>query len=209
MSKNWTREHHKDPYYRRAKAENYRSRASYKLIQIDDRFHLFRTGDVVLDLGASPGGWSQVAVERVGPQGFVLGVDMDPIKPMDGAEFIVGDITDSGVQGVMLSRLGDARGIERFTVIISDLSPTLTGNYSMDQANSVYLCETAIEIAGRLLREGGNMVMKVFEGEDFKEFLSRVRGLFRSARPFSPKASRSRSSEVYLVLKGFKGGAGG
>jgi 23S rRNA (uridine2552-2'-O)-methyltransferase len=198
MSKRWLQEHRREAYYRKAKREGYRSRAAYKLLQIDKKFKLFRPGQSVLDLGAAPGGWTQVVVEQVGQDGKVVAVDLDPCKPLDGALFIKGDMTDEATVEKIIEELGQAN------VIISDMSPNISGQYSVDQARSVYLAEQSLIIAEKILKAGGHFVVKIFQGEDFPEFLQKLKDRFQFVKVFSPPASRSQSSEVYVVCKRYE-----
>lgn len=200
MSKNWLQARRRDFYYRKAKQLDYRSRASFKLIQIDDRFHIFREGSIVVDLGAAPGGWLQVAAERVGG-GRVVGVDLQPIAPVEGemVETVRGDIRKQETVDKVLYMIGG-----NADVILSDMSPNISGQYSMDHARSIELCEHAFEFAKKTLVPGGTMVLKVFEGDMMNEFLKGVKARFENVRMFGPKASRSSSSEIYIVAMGFK-----
>jgi 23S rRNA (uridine2552-2'-O)-methyltransferase len=199
MSKRWLKEHRREGYYRRAKAEGYRSRAAYKLLQINEKFKIIREGQKVLDLGAAPGGWSQVAVELVGASGKVVGVDIDPIQPLEGAVFIRGDILTSKT----FDEIHEV--IDKADVIISDMSPNISGQYSMDQAKSVYLAMMAFNVANKILKTSGHMVVKIFQGEDFPEFLQGLKRQFEFVKVYSPPASRSQSSEVYAVCKSYNG----
>lgn len=198
MSKRWLNERRHDFYYRKAKQLKYRSRASFKLHQIDERFGIFREGASVVDLGAAPGGWLQIAKERVGPQGKVVGVDLQRIDPLEGVQTIRGDMTRPETVEELRALLGGEADI-----VISDMSPNISGNYSIDQARSVDLCSHALEFARQTLRPGGSLVMKVFEGDLMNDLLSDVRKSFSSVRLHSPKASRSSSSEIYVVAQGF------
>ncbi len=202
MSKRWLKERKQDFYYRKAKQLNYRSRASFKLHQIDERFGIFQEGGSVVDLGAAPGGWLQIAKERVGPKGKVVGVDLQHIAPLEGVSTIRGDMTRPETVEELRSLLGG-----KADTVISDMSPNISGSYSMDHARSVDLCTHALEFARRTLRPGGSLVMKIFEGDMMNDFLSEVKKSFSSVRLHSPKASRSSSSEIYIVAKGFKGPA--
>ncbi|MCK4718712.1 MAG: RlmE family RNA methyltransferase [Thermoplasmata archaeon] len=200
MSKRWAQEHARDPYCRMARRENYRSRAAYKLKQIDQKHHVMRKGDVVVDLGASPGGWSQIALELVGEEGVVIGVDLQPTPPLDGWIFIEGDITQDETRQEILSTLHDM-GKKDVSVVISDMSPNISGNYDVDQANSAYLARIALEFAEDNIHPGGNFVCKIFQGSELEEFLRDTRSLFKSVRRYSPPASRKSSSEVYVICK--------
>ena len=204
VSKAWRRRSQHDPYRRRAKAEGYRSRAAYKLKEIATRHGLIVHGDVVVDLGAAPGGWSQVAKELVGPTGRVVGVDLANIAAMEGVTFVRGDLTKQETIDEVLKILAkDAKGA-RVDVVISDMSPQLTGNYTMDQANSVWLCEHAAAFARKVLDAGGRFLVKVFEGEDYAAFRDDLKKSFHTVKPYNPPASRKQSSEIYLVATGFK-----
>lgn len=200
MSRKWLRERSKDAWYRMAKREGWRSRAAYKLIQINDRYKVIYPGDHVVDLGAAPGGWSQVAVELVGPEGRVVGVDLDSIAPMEGATFIRGDMTRPETVARALELVGGV-----VDVVISDMSPNISGAYATDQARSVWLCENALQFSEKVLRPGGRFVAKVFEGDLFPSFFSKVKDRFHQAKVMSPPASRAASSEVYVVGMGFRG----
>jgi len=194
VTKRWRADRRKDHYYKKAKAENYRSRASYKLKQIDYRFDLIQPGDIIVDLGASPGGWSQVAVELGGPESKVFSLDIDRMPPMEGVTFIRGDIKDD----VTVRRLLDMIP-EGANVVISDMSPDISGNYSYDHAKSIELCEYALAFAKKILRDGGNFCVKMFYGDMSKGFVKMVERSFEEAHVHHPKASRPASSEVYVV----------
>ncbi|HIH78779.1 MAG: RlmE family RNA methyltransferase [Candidatus Thermoplasmatota archaeon] len=182
----------RDGFQRRARKEGYRARSAYKLQEIQRRSKLFRKGDTVLDLGAAPGGWSQVALEMVGPDGRIMGVDLAYIAPLEGVEFLRGDLRDPSLQ----QRIAN---LVRATVVISDMSPDLSGNYSVDQARSIELAELALAIASE--HRARSFAVKVFEGEDFQQYRAAVQAEFGSVRTLSPEASRKASSEVYLISK--------
>jgi 23S rRNA (uridine2552-2'-O)-methyltransferase len=199
MSKRWIKERKQDGYYRKAKKAGYRSRSAYKLKQINDRYKVISARDKVIDLGAAPGGWLQVAKEIVGPKGVVVGVDIQNIDPIEGVTFLRGDVTDP-------ETLENLQSIAtKVDAVISDMSPNITGNYSMDHAKSIYLAEKALEIAKNLLKERGNFVVKVFQGDLFDDYLDEVTFIFRFTKVHAPKASRKSSSEIYVIGKGFKG----
>ena len=200
MSKRWLKERKNDFYYKKAKQLNYRSRASFKLHQINEKFDIFRPGFAVADLGAAPGGWLQIAKERVGETGKVVGVDLQHIDPLPGIETIRGDITKPETVEELKRLLGG-----KADTVISDMSPNISGSYSMDHARSIDLCTHAFRFAQQVLKPGGSLVMKVFEGDMMNDFLAEVRRSFSAVRLHSPKASRSSSSEIYIVAKGFKG----
>ncbi|MBC7128467.1 MAG: RlmE family RNA methyltransferase [Thermoplasmatales archaeon] len=190
----WISERKKDHYYKEAKKQGYRARSAFKLIQINNRYHILRKGSIIIDLGASPGGWSQVASRY----GRVIAIDIKKMMPIEGVEFIEGDITDENT----VSRIKDIAS--EVDAVISDASPNLSGKYEMDQARSVWLCEHAFKIAKEFLKEGGNFVCKIFEGSDFKEFLEDVKKSFRMVKLHRPQASRKASSEVYIIAKGYR-----
>lgn len=204
MGKRWLSEHKQDAYYKKAKKDGYRSRAAFKLQQLNDRFKLIKSGDAVIELGAAPGGWSQVIMEMVGNKGFLIGVDLQGIKPIDGMNFIKGDFTEEETRASM-DRIMKKHGREKVDAVVSDMSPNISGHYSMDQARSIWLAGLALDSAKQHLKPGGNFLVKVFEGEDFKPFLDKVKEAFRDVKVHSPSASRKSSSEVYVAALGFKG----
>lgn len=197
MSDRWFSEHKREHYYRKAKAEGYRSRAAYKLLHINEKFGVIKKGMVVLDLGAAPGGWSQAALSLVGDSGKVIGVDIDTVPPCPPAIFIQGDITDPETQEEIRTHIPDC------DVVVSDMAPNITGTYILDQARSVYLSTTAFEVAKKFLRRGGGFVCKVFEGEDFQEFHNMLKRSFQMVKNYNPPSSRKTSSEIYVVCKGY------
>ena len=182
-----------DAFQRRARREGYRSRSVYKLMDIQKRSKIFRKDDTVLDLGAAPGGWSQIALEYIGEDGKLVGVDLQHILPLKGAQFLRGDIREPETRKE-LEKL-----VSKADVVLSDMSPNLSGNYSVDQARSVELASFALEIASE--RKANSFVVKVFEGSDFQDFRKAVIDEFGSVRTLSPEASRKQSSEVYLIAK--------
>ena len=202
MGKAWVSERKKDYYYRKAKKDNYRSRAAYKLQQIDERCFVLKPGYAVLDMGACPGGWSQVASELVGSEGIVIAVDLKMMDPVPGVTFIKGDVRKPEVIDEIRAEL-NASGATKFDVIVSDMSPNISGNYDMDQARSVELCEVVLSTADLMLRPGGKVLMKVFEGDLFKELKAKVKTRFPYVRVHGPKASRASSSEIYIIAKGY------
>lgn len=200
MSKRWLMDRKRDYYYRKAKQENYRSRAAYKLMQLDERFNVFKQGDVVIDLGASPGGWSQVASEKVGDSGLVVAIDIKTVQPIEGVTIIKGDALAKSTQSLVSEALAGRMA----RVIISDMAPNISGSYNLDHARSVELARMALEFSGIFLKDGGNLVVKVFDGDMAQELFNDIKERFRVARRFSPKASRKTSSEIYMVGKGLK-----
>jgi 23S rRNA (uridine2552-2'-O)-methyltransferase len=197
MSKRWIHERKRDGYYKQAKKAGYRSRSAFKLIQINKRYDVISKGDCVIDLGCAPGGWLQVAQELVGLEGKVLGVDIQKIETFIGINFIRGDITNPKTIKRITSEITKA------DVVLSDMSPNITGHYSMDHARSVDLAEKALEVAEKTLKSRGNFVVKVFEGDLFKDYFDRVKSSFDFTKAHSPKASRKQSSEIYVIAKGF------
>jgi 23S rRNA (uridine2552-2'-O)-methyltransferase len=167
-------------------------------MQIDERFNIFREGDSVVDLGASPGGWLQVAKERVGDGGRVVGVDLRYIRPLDGVVTIIGDITEDGTMRELLETVGG-----KADIVLSDMAPNIGGSYSTDHARSVDLCMYAVAVCDRILKKGGRMVVKVFMGDMTDSLLKELEQRFVSVKVHSPAASRDTSSEVYVICKGF------
>ncbi len=186
-----------DPYYRAAKRQAYRSRAAIKLSQIDRDYGLFREGDTVVDLGASPGGWSQIARERVGPKGRVLAVDLAPLQAIEGVEFVRGDFTSSNVQARLFETLGRPAD-----VVVSDMAPHLSGQRAYDEARTLELARAALSFAVRALRPGGDFLVKVFQGEEYPAFLSDVAAHFEAAKGVKPRASTPASREIYVLARG-------
>jgi 23S rRNA (uridine2552-2'-O)-methyltransferase len=184
-----------DNYYRKAKKEGFVARSVYKLDEIDAKFHLLRAGDVVLDLGCAPGSWLQYAAERVGAKGHVVGIDLLPAKVALGPHVrtLQGDAFDTPVEVL----LGDAH--KRFDVVLSDMAPNTTGIKAVDQARSLALCEHALEVARRALKDGGGFCVKIFEGGDQKQYIEAVRALFQQVDIFRPKSTRVGSIETYVV----------
>jgi 23S rRNA (uridine2552-2'-O)-methyltransferase len=199
-SRAWMQEHVTDPYVRRAQAEGMRSRAAYKLQQLAERDRLLRPGLVVVDLGAAPGGWSQVAARAVGDTGLVVAVDLLEMTPLPGVRFLRGDFGDDAVLNALLGVLG-GRGVD---LVLSDMAPNISGVASVDQARSIGLAELALDFAVKHLKPQGNFLVKVFQGEGFDTLVAELRRRFVQVMIRKPEASRSRSSEVYLVGKGLK-----
>ncbi|MDG2273341.1 MAG: 23S rRNA (uridine(2552)-2'-O)-methyltransferase RlmE [Halioglobus sp.] len=200
-SKAWLKEHRDDPYVQQAQREGYRSRACYKLIELQGKDKFIRPGMTVLDLGSAPGGWSQVAVARVGDQGKVIASDILPMDSLAGVAFIEGDFTEEHVFDAIISAL-DGTLVD---VVISDMSPNMSGVSAVDQPRSIYLVELALDMAQKVLTPGGTFVAKVFHGEGFDQVFQATKGSFLKVLTRKPKASRPRSREVYMVAKGFRG----
>lgn len=196
----WLREHVNDPYVQRARAEGYRSRASFKLLEIDERDRLIRAGDVVVDLGASPGGWSQVAARRMHDKGRIIAVDLLDMEPLRGVTFIQGDFREERVLQFLESTLAN----EKLGLVLSDMSPNISGVSVCDQARGTHLAELALEFARNWLKPDGAFLVKVFHGHGFNEFVAEMRWTFSTVLSRKPKASRDRSREVYLLGRGLK-----
>lgn len=194
-SKRWMQRHVNDEYVQRAQREGYRSRAAYKLLELQEKDRLIKSGQVVVDLGAAPGGWSQVAGELVGRSGKLFAMDILAMDPLPNVDFLQGDFREQAVLDALLDRL-DGRPID---LVISDMAPNVTGSAAVDLPRSMYLCELAVDFARQVLRPGGGLVMKVFQGEGFDELFRDVRGSFAKVVTRKPKASRPKSREVYLV----------
>ncbi len=191
-SKQWMHEHVSDPYVQRAQKDGYRSRAAYKLLEIDERDHLLKPGMVVVDLGATPGGWAQVAVAK-GCK--VVALDLLPLHPLHGVEFIQGDFREDSVLAQLEERLGG----RQIGLVISDMAPNISGIGMADQARAMHLAELALDFSVRHLHPGGAFLVKVFQGVGFEDFVKLMRGHFARIVTRKPKASRDRSSELYLL----------
>jgi 23S rRNA (uridine2552-2'-O)-methyltransferase len=200
----WLRRHLTDPYVRKANEEGYRSRAAYKLIEIANRDRLARPGETVVDLGAAPGSWSQALVERVGRSGRVIAVDLLEIMPVPGVTRICGDFREEAV----LKRLEDALDGKKPDLVVSDMAPNLSGVSATDQARSIHLCELALEFAGAHLKPEGALLVKMFQGVGYPEFLAAMRGVFVAVASRKPGASRGGSKEMYLLGRTLKGAPG-
>jgi len=199
-SHNWLQEHVNDPYVKQAQRDGYRSRASYKLIQLNEKDKLLRPGMLIVDLGSAPGGWSQVAGRLVGEHGRVVATDILPMEPLKNVEFLQGDFTEEAVLNQVLERLGGYKP----QLIICDIAPNITGIDSADQASSMYLVELALDFVRQALEPKGDFVVKVFQGAGSDAYLKDVRTSFDKVLVRKPAASRPRSREVYVVAKGFK-----
>ena len=199
-SSQWLNEHFNDQYVKDSQKDGYRSRASYKLIELDKKDKLFKPNTVVVDLGSAPGGWSQVAVEKIGHKGKVIASDILNMDSLAGVTFIEGDFTEQSVLNRILDVLGEAKA----DLVISDMAPNLSGIADIDQPKSMYLVELALDMAMTTLKPNGNFVCKVFQGEGFDELSAQCKQAFKTVVIRKPSASRARSKEVYIVAKGFK-----
>ncbi|MFL0807722.1 MAG: 23S rRNA (uridine(2552)-2'-O)-methyltransferase RlmE [Oceanobacter sp.] len=199
-SASWLKEHVDDIYVQKAQQDGYRSRASYKLLELDERDQLFRPGMTIVDLGSAPGGWSQVAIAQVGDSGRVIASDILSMDAIGGVEFLQGDFTEQQVFDDLMALIGDSK----VGLVISDMAPNMSGMSSIDQPGAMYLVELALDMATQILPAGGHFVAKVFQGEGFDEYIANVRQEFKKVLVRKPKASRARSREVYVIGKGRK-----
>ncbi|MBT5720273.1 MAG: 23S rRNA (uridine(2552)-2'-O)-methyltransferase RlmE [Gammaproteobacteria bacterium] len=200
-SKQWLKEHFDDVYVRRAQEEGYRSRASFKLLEIQEQDRLIKRGMTVVDLGAAPGGWSQVAANLVGDKGQVIASDILPIDSLPDVEFLQGDFTEQAVLDSLIKLLKD----ERADLVISDMAPNMSGMRDIDIPQVMYLAELALDLARTVLKPEGSFLVKVFHGEGYEELQKQLKSSFTSLKVRKPKASRARSSEIYLLASGFRG----
>lgn len=197
----WLKEHFDDPYVQKAQAEGRRSRASFKIEEVQAKDHLIKSGDVVVDLGAAPGGWTELVANWVGPSGRVFALDILPMDSVADVEIILGDFTKEAV----LDRLMQSLNGVQVDVVLSDMAPNLSGNKSVDQPRAMYLCELALDFARQTLNPGGAFFVKVFQGVGFDEFFQALRTDFSVLKTRKPDASRPRSRETYLLAMGFRG----
>ena len=200
-SKAWLKEHRDDVYVQRAQADGYRSRACYKLLELNEKDRFIKPGMTVVDLGSAPGGWSQVATQLVGHKGRVIASDILPMDAIAGVDFIQGDFTEQSV----FDEIQAVIGTDQPSVVMSDMAPNMSGIVDVDQPKAMYLVELALDLAVQMLPQGGVFAAKVFHGEGFDDWLKSVRTNFQSVNSRKPAASRPRSKEVYVVAKGFKG----
>ena len=202
-SGSWLKEHFDDEYVKLSQKEGYRSRAIYKLKEIQQKDRLIKHGMQVVDLGAAPGGWSQYAVELVGANGRVVASDILSIDPLPFVEFIKGDFTEQSVLDDILSVLQKKDKNAKADIVISDMAPNVTGVETIDQPKSIYLCELSLDMARTVLKQGGSFVAKIFQGDGSDAFIKDVKNSFKQVKIRKPKASRPRSREVYVVAQGF------
>lgn len=199
-SSRWKARQARDPFVKRAHAEGWRSRAVFKLSELQGRERLFRPGSVVVDLGAAPGAWSQFAAGVVGDKGRVIALDILPMAPVPGVEILQGDFREESVMQALMASLAGAR----VDLVLSDMAPNMSGMRAVDQPRAMDLAELAADFAGQVLRPGGNMVVKLFQGEGFQEYVEGIRRRFGSVRMRKPSASRSGNRETYLVARNFR-----
>lgn len=200
-SKQWLKEHFDDVYVRRAQEEGYRSRASFKLLEIQEQDRIFQRGMTVVDLGAAPGGWSQVAARLVGSKGQVIASDILPIDALPDVQFLQGDFTEDSVLQELLGLLRQ----QQADLVISDMAPNMSGMRDIDIPRVMYLAELALDLARTVLKPDGAFLVKVFHGEGYEDLSKELKRSFRSVKVRKPKASRARSSEIYLLAAGFRG----
>jgi len=199
-SKRWLKEHFQDKYVKQAQKGGYRARSAFKLLEIQQKDHLVKPGMIVVDLGAAPGGWSQVIVELLKGEGKVFALDILPMDPIDGATFMQGDFREEKTMHHLLNRMQTKKA----DLVLSDMAPNISGIKVSDQAHAMYLAELALDFAKQTLKPGGNFLVKVFQGVDFESFLKDMRSSFAKVMTRKPHASRDRSTEVYLLGKEFK-----
>lgn len=203
-SKNWTQRQRNDPYVKRAHEEGWRARSAFKLMELDDSDGLFSGARVVVDLGAAPGGWSQVALKKLGGRGRVFALDLLEMEPLEGVDWIQGDFRDKPVLEMLEAELAKMGEDVRVDVVLSDMAPNISGIGPSDQAKSMYLAELALDFAREWLNQNGVFVVKVFQGAGFDAFLTEVRRSYGSVKVRKPKSSRAESREVYFVARGLK-----
>lgn len=199
-STRWLQEHFNDHYVQQAQKKGFRSRAVFKIDEIQSRDKLLRPGMTVVDLGAAPGGWSQFVVDHLNGNCRVIACDILPMDPIAGVDFLEGDFRDEQVLATLLSRI-DGKTVD---IVLSDMAPNMSGNDNVDQPRAMYLVELALDMCHQVLKPGGAFVVKVFHGQGFEEFLKAVRAAFTTVKTRKPDSSRARSREVYLVATGYK-----
>ena len=199
-SARWMQEHFDDHYVKLAQKQGLRSRAAFKLEEIQQKDKLIKSGMTVVDLGAAPGGWSQVAVKHIGEQGKVIGCDILPMDPIVGVDFLQGDFREDKVLEALLERVGDAK----VDVVLSDMAPNMSGSGAVDQPRAMYLVELALDMCHQVLAPNGSFAVKVFQGEGFDQYMKDVKNAFKVVKTRKPESSRARSREVYLVATGYK-----
>ena len=199
-SRDWMREHLDDPFVKKAQKEGYRARAAYKLLEIQEKYKMIKPGMTVVDLGAAPGSWSQIAGKLVGDKGLVIASDILEMDALPDVTFLQGDFREEAVLNALLGRVGE----QKVDVILSDMAPNMSGTPAVDQPRSMYLVELALDMCKQVLAAKGSFIVKVFQGAGFEEYLKEVRSLFSVVKIRKPDSSRSRSREVYIVATGFK-----
>jgi len=205
-SKSWLKEHFDDEYVRRSQQDGYRSRAIYKLIEIDQKDHLVKPGMTIIDLGAAPGGWSEYCVKKLGKKGHMIALDILPMEPIDNVTIIQGDFREDAVFEELMNVMQDG-SIEnaQADLVISDMAPNISGMGSVDMPRAYYLCELALDLARQVLKPGGGLLVKLFQGEGFEAYNRELKSSFSKVVMRKPKASRARSREIYALATGFLG----
>ncbi len=210
-SKSWLKEHFDDEYVRRSQQDGYRSRAIYKLIEIDKKDRLVKPGMTIIDLGAAPGGWSEYCVKKLGKKGTMLALDILPMEPIDGVTIIEGDFREDAVFEELMAKMaavdkdGAKNDQNRADLVISDMAPNISGMGSVDMPRAYYLCDLALDLARQVLKPGGGLLVKLFQGEGFEEYSKELKSSFSKVVMRKPKASRPRSREIYALATGFRG----
>lgn len=199
-SQAWLNEHINDPFVHLAQKEGYRSRAAYKLLEINEKYNLLRQNITIVDLGSAPGSWSQVVARKLGKSATVFALDILPMDEIDGITFIQGDFREDAV----LQQLENAVGESAVDLVISDIAPNMSGQTVTDQAKSFYLCDLALDFARQHLKDGGDFLVKVFQGAGFTEYITDMKSSFQKVLSVKPKASRNRSNEIYLLGRAFQ-----
>lgn len=199
-SQRWLKSHFDDEYVKRAQREGYRSRAVYKLEEIQQKDRLIRPGMTLIDLGAAPGGWSQYAARLLAGKGRIIALDILPMEPLDGVEFLQGDFTEDEPLDSLMEILNG----ERVDLVMSDMAPNISGMGAVDQPRSMYLAELAVDFAGNVLRKGGDLLFKAFQGEGFDDLIRTLRSQYQLVRIRKPRASRPKSREVYVLARHYR-----
>lgn len=200
-SKGWLKEHFDDEYVRRSQQDGYRSRAIYKLIEIDDKDRLIKPGMTIIDLGAAPGGWSEYCIKKLGKNGTVVALDILPMEPINEVTIIEGDFREDAVFEELMAVMNNAQA----DLVISDMAPNISGMESVDMPRAYYLCELALDFARQVLKPGGGLLVKLFQGEGFEAYNKELKASFSKVVMRKPKASRARSREIYALATGFLG----
>ena len=204
-SKGWLKEHFDDEYVRRSQQDGYRSRAIYKLIEIDQKDRLVKPGMTIIDLGAAPGGWSEYCVKKLGKKGNMIALDILPMEPIDGVTIITGDFREEAVFDDLMSVINSSTAVnKKADLVISDMAPNISGMGSVDMPRAYYLCDLALDLARQVLSPGGGLLVKLFQGEGFEEYNKELKASFSKVVMRKPKASRPRSREIYALATGFK-----
>ena len=205
-SKSWLKEHFDDEYVRRSQQDGYRSRAIYKLIEIDKKDRLVKPGMTIIDLGAAPGGWSEYCVKKLGKKGTMVALDILPMEPIDGVTIIEGDFREDAVFEELMAVMGGGKTeANKADLVISDMAPNISGMGSVDMPRAYYLCELALDLARQVLKPGGDLLVKLFQGEGFEAYNKELKASFSKVVMRKPKASRARSREIYALATGFRG----